>query len=308
MNGKDWMAQGKIHTVHGRELFVVDTGANGAKPDTLVLLHGYPTSSHDFNLVLRDLAARFRVVVHDHLGFGYSEKPHDYSYACHEQTDYALALWQHLGIESAHLVAHDYGTTIATELLARWNMGLRPITLRSITLSNGSVHIELARLRFIQKLLRHRTLGPTVARLMSQRVFNRNMRKLWYDPETLPDAELDLMWELLIRNGGREALPKITSYLDDRFRFWHRWVNALKQSQLPLHFLWGADDPITGREVAQLHHAEAEGSQLSLLDKVGHFPMLESPRQWTDALLAHLETVAPRPHAVRPRGDARTEA
>jgi pimeloyl-ACP methyl ester carboxylesterase len=290
MNAEEWRARGAFHTLPGHTLFVVDTGADGSADDkpTLVLLHGYPTSSHDYYRVLEDLAAHHRVIVHDHLGFGLSDKPSDYSYALYEQTDVALLLWQHLGVSSAHVFAHDYGTSLATELLARWNRGFRPVQLESITLCNGSVHIELAKLRVIQKLLRNHTLGPLVARLSSQRVFNRNMRQLWHDPSTLPQADLDTMWELLIRDHGKAVLPKITQYLRDRVLYWHRWVGALQQSQLPLAFLWGAEDPIVGGDVAEVHHAEAPGSKLTLLDGVGHYPMLEAPERWTEALLALL--------------------
>ena len=130
--------------------------------------------------------------------------------------------------------------------------------------------------------------GPLVARLSSPRVFNRTMRQLWHDPATLSEADLRTMWELLTREDGKVVLPRITQYLRDRVLFWHRWVGALQQSQLPLNFLWGAEDPITGRDIAELHHAEAPGSRLTVLDGVGHYPMLEAPRRWTDALLALL--------------------
>lgn len=290
VNVEQWKARGTHHTIHGRRLFVVDTGPTPAHADkpALVVLHGYPTSSHDYAGVLAALSVHHRVIVHDHLGFGLSDKPRDYSYALHEQTDFALLLWKHLGVSSAHVFAHDYGTSIATELLARWNLGFRPVGLASITLCNGSVHIELARLRLIQKLLRHATLGPLVARLSSQRVFNRTMRQLWGDPSTLTAAELDTMWELLTRDDGKKRLPQITQYLRDRVLYWHRWVGALQHSALPLNFLWGARDPITGRNVAEVHHAEAPGSRLTVLDDVGHYPMLEAPGRWTDALLALL--------------------
>jgi pimeloyl-ACP methyl ester carboxylesterase len=289
MNANDWRAKGAHHNVRGRSLFVVDTGVDGGedKP-TLVLLHGYPTSSHDYFRVLDALAAHYRVIVHDHLGFGLSDKPRDYSYSLIEQTDVALLLWQQLGVTSAHVFAHDYGTSLGTELLARWNLGFRPVHIESLTLCNGSVHIELAKLRFIQKLLRNRTLGPLVARLSSQRVFNRNMRQLWHDASTLPQVDLDTMWELLTRDGGKAVLPQITHYLRDRVLFWHRWVGALQQSQLPLAFVWGAADPIVGADVAEVHHAESPGSALTVLDEVGHYPMLEAPERWTEALLALL--------------------
>lgn len=292
MTINDWTARGTQHTVLGHSLFVVDTdpGAGRAtERPTLVILHGYPTTSHDYHRVLDDLAADHRVIVHDHLGFGLSDKPRDYSYSLIEQADIALLLWRRLGVRSAHLFAHDYGTSVATELLARWNLGFRPVELESITLCNGSMHVELAKLRVIQKLLRNRTLGPWVARLSSRRVFNRTMRRLWHDPDTLPQADLDTMWELLIRSDGRAVLPKISQYLRERVLYWHRWMGALQQSQLPLGFLWGAEDPIVGADIAELHHAEAPGSRLVVLDEVGHYPMLEAPRRWTEGLLSLLE-------------------
>lgn len=289
MKTEDWRARGAHHTLEGHSFFVVDTGAKSAEDrPALVLLHGYPTSSHDYYRVLDDLAGEHRVIVHDHLGFGLSDKPRDYSYSLLEQADFALLLWQRLGVRSAHVFAHDYGTSVATELLARWNLGFRPVRLESMTLCNGSVHIELAKLRMIQKLLRNHTLGPLVARLSSQRVFDRNMRRLWHDPATLPQADLDTMWQLLTREGGRTVLPRITQYLRDRVLYWHRWVGALRQSQLPLGFVWGAEDPIVGGDVAEVHHAEAPGSRLTVLDQVGHYPMLEAPERWTEALLRQL--------------------
>ncbi len=281
----DWARWGSYHAVGGHRLFVVDTG--GDKP-ALVVLHGYPTSSHDYHLVLPKLAERHRVIIHDHLGFGLSDKPADYSYSLIEQTDQALALWQTLGVRSAHVVAHDYGTSIATELIARRNEGREPIALTSMTLSNGSIHIELARLRFIQKLLRNKLTGPIVARLSSRRVFRSNMRQLWADPSLLGEADINLMWALLTRGEGKKRLHAITQYLRDRVRYWDRWVGALKACDLPTHVLWGNEDPITGGDVARLHHAEIPNSALTLLDGVGHYPMLEAPVRWADALVDHL--------------------
>ena len=280
-----WARKGSFHEVGGHRFFVVDTA--GDKPP-LIVLHGYPTSSHDYHKVLPQLAGKFRVIIHDHLGFGLSDKPADYSYSLIEQTNHAIALWQALGVRRAHVFAHDYGTSIATELIARRNEGDEPIALSSLTLSNGSVHIELARLRFIQKLLRNKLTGPIVARLSSRRIFRSNMRQLWADPSGLDEQEIDLMWALLTRDRGKHRLHQITQYLRDRVRYWERWVGALKASDLPTHILWGAEDPITGGDVARVHHAEIPRSTLTLLDGVGHYPMLESPGRWADALLSQM--------------------
>jgi pimeloyl-ACP methyl ester carboxylesterase len=291
MSLPNWEKSGRYVDIEGDSMFIIESGKS---KETIVILHGYPTSSYDYRAVLPALSRKFRVVIHDHLGFGLSAKPSNYSYSLMEQTDRALLLWLKLGIKKAHLVAHDYGTSIATEIIARRNMGFEPVKLESLTLCNGSVHIELAKLKVIQKLLRNKTLGPLVARLSSKRIFKRNMQQLWFDKGKLSAAEVDAMWQLLILNKGKAALPRITQYLRERELFWYRWVGALKVSNLKSNILWGNNDPITGGDIARLHHEEMPGSTLRILDDLGHYPMIEDPDLWAKELLALLRTESGR--------------
>jgi pimeloyl-ACP methyl ester carboxylesterase len=76
--------------IQDRQIFVYDSGG---KKQPLCILHGYPTSSLDYHKVLPILEKQYRVVVHDHLGFGFSEKPQNYSYSLMEQADIAFLLW-----------------------------------------------------------------------------------------------------------------------------------------------------------------------------------------------------------------------
>jgi len=271
-----------MRRVGEHELFCVDTG--GDKP-VLLILHGYPTSSHDYWRALPILAERYRVIVHDHLGFGFSDKPRDYSYSLVDQADHAIALWRAVGVTEAVLLAHDYGTSVATELLARRNFGAEPIKLRSLTLCNGSMHIELANLRIMQRLLKAPLVGSVVARLASQRLFHRNMRKLFADPSFLDDEELDAMWTQLVAGGGRAVLPAVTRYIYERYKFWHRWIGALRDTDLPVHIVWARQDPVAVEKMAHVLHDEIANSDLQLLDGVGHFPMIEAVERWCDAVL-----------------------
>ena len=289
MSIAEWKSQGQYIELDGDRVFAMDSGGDSQR-HTIVILHGYPTSSYDYKDVLPLLSKDYRVIIHDHTGFGLSDKPRDYSYSLFEQADRALLVWRSLGVKEAHLVAHDYGTSVATELIARRNMGFEPIELRSLTLCNGSVHIELAKLRIIQKLLRNHTLGPIVARLSSKRIFRKNMRELWHDPSLLTEEEIDSMWELLTMNEGKKALPQITQYLRERERFWHRWVGALRKSNLKANILWGNEDPITGGNIARVHHEEMSGSKLNILEGLGHYPMIEDPERWANALLTGLRS------------------
>ncbi len=283
-----WRATGRTISVFDHDLFVVDTPARSGEPATpIVLLHGYPTSAIDFRQALPHLTARRRVVVHDHLGFGLSQRPADDNYTLIDQADHAIGVWRALGITRAHLVAHDYGTSIATELIARRERGLLPLELASLTLCNGSMHIELAHLKLTQKLLAHHTLGPLLARLSSERLFTSQLRSIFRDPNAVPADELALHWELLLHNDGRDHLAKVSRYHEDRWRFWHRWIGALTRLNLPTHILWGRHDPVAVAAIAEQLAREIPCARLTWLE-LGHYPMLEDPAAWSAALLAGL--------------------
>lgn len=282
MSAEQWRRRGELVAIRGHRSFCVDTG--GDKP-VLAVLHGYPTSSYDYVRALPMLSEDYRVVVHDHLGFGFSDKPRDYSYSLIEQADMALDLWRALGIAEADIVAHDYGTSVATELVARRERGVLPIKVRSLTLSNGSMHIEMARLRLVQKLLLRPRLGPLLSRFANEPLFHRNIRQIFADKKFLDRDELRAMWEQVLANNGRHSMPQVARYLTERHKFWHRWIGALQVTDLPINIVWAREDPVAVEAMAHTLHGEIRDSQLVLLDNVGHFPMIEAAERWTNAVL-----------------------
>ena len=286
MNIVQWKSYGGFHTILGRSVFVIDKG-NATK--TMVVLHGYPTSSYDYWMVIDKLSQYYRVIIHDHLGFGLSEKPLDYSYSLIEQAETALNLWKSLNLNEVTILAHDYGTSVATEILARSQNGMISIKINELILCNGSVHIELSQLRFIQKLLKNKTAGPIVAKLATQQTFIRNMKNIWYDKSRISTEELQEMWQLLILGNGRKVLPKITQYINERYTYWYRWIGALKQTSLPVHIIWATEDPVAVKAIALKLHKEIPNSELHLLEKTGHYPMLERPEEWNDLVLMSLK-------------------
>src|SRR5262249_8882332 len=112
-----WQAAGRPIATAAGTVFARMDGAETAEP--LLVLHGFPTASSASPLAIPLLSKIYRVVVPDPLGFGLSDKPKGYSYSLIEQADAALEVWRALGIDSGHLLAHDYGTSVATELVAR---------------------------------------------------------------------------------------------------------------------------------------------------------------------------------------------
>ena len=197
MNVQEWKAKGNFTKVYGHSVFNIHHKTN--KP-TLAFLHGYPSASFDYYKVLPFLENDFSYILHDHLGFGLSDKPVNYSYSLIEQAEIAIELWKQLGIKEIHLVSHDYGTTVANEIIVRKLQGFEPVKIKSVTFSNGSMHIELAHLKLVQRLLKHPTFGKYIVALMNKRTFIKTMQDIWFDKQLCDLKEMNELWELLMMN------------------------------------------------------------------------------------------------------------
>ena len=116
----DWQAQGHDFLWHG-QLIRYWTAGEG---EPLLLIHGFPTASWDWHRLWQPLAQRYRVIACDMLGFGYSAKPRGHAYSLLEQADVQQALLAQLAVDQpVHVLAHDYGDSVAQELLARHQQG-----------------------------------------------------------------------------------------------------------------------------------------------------------------------------------------
>lgn len=256
----------------------------------LVLLHGFPTSCHDYEKVWLRLARDRPLVTLDFVGFGLSDKPVDFGYGLFEQADVVVEVLARLGVRRLHLLAHDMGTSVATELLARRERKMLPFSLESLTLSNGSVFVEMAHLQPAQHLLRS-PLAGAFAKLANYTVFRRSMRRLFAHPDSVPDAELETMWRLMERGEGLARMPQLISYVDERRRFARRWHGALARLALPTLVLWGARDPVAVLPIAERLARVVPGATLRVLPELGHYPQLEGPDEFAREVAEFLRAV-----------------
>src|SRR6266404_5622703 len=119
-----WRRRGRlVPLAEGHRLFAIQEGSG---PD-LLLVHGFPSTSHDFAAALPHLADRFRVTLFDQLGFGFSDKPAAASYSLLDQARRAGELAHALGIGRATVVGHDMGLTVTVEMLCRHDAGELPL-------------------------------------------------------------------------------------------------------------------------------------------------------------------------------------
>ena len=279
----DWEAAGRSFEHRGHKIFVRTGGKPDAEP--LVLIHGFPTASWDWEALWPELEKRYRLLTLDMIGFGFSAKPNGYNYSLVDQADIFERFLVSEGVHAYYALAHDYGDTVAQELLARQDdAGDRP-RIQSVAFLNGGLFPEMHRPVLMQKLLVS-PIGPLLARLSNRKTLAANMRKI-FGPDTQPDdALIDAFWSLLSRNDGPAVMPKLLGYMAERRVHRERWVGALLHAKVPLTVIDGAADPISGAHMVERYKQLVPNPRVTLLERIGHYPQVEAPEAVLKAYLA----------------------
>jgi pimeloyl-ACP methyl ester carboxylesterase len=283
----EWRDGGTMVSTPAGEVFV--RSGEGEGPPIL-LLHGYPSSSYDFRNVVPHLAGRAWLTL-DFLGFGLSDKPRPHRYSLFEQADIVAAVVASATSGTVDLIAHDMGTSVTTELLARDINGQLPFELRRAVISNGSVILRRASLRPVQKLLRG-PLGPIAARLSSGGMFTKEFGRLFSAQHPLSPDEAEAQWALIANNDGHRIAHLLIAYLDERERYADRWHGAVRDWPKPLSFLWALDDPVATTNVLDGLRELRPAADVVELPGVGHYPQVEVPEVFTRAALSLLATAS----------------
>ena len=269
----DWRVQGRDFNFRGQAMRYWTAGAANAEP--LLLIHGFPTASWDWHRLWAPLAEQYRLIACDMLGFGDSAKPRGHAYSLLEQADLQQALLAHLGIQGpVHVLAHDYGDSVAQELLARHHEAR--IQLASCVFLNGGLFPETHHPVLVQKLLLS-PIGPLIGKLFSRQTLAANFAKI-FGPQTQPSAsELDDFWSLIARNDGPGVMHRLIRYMPERRVQRERWLAAMQKGGVALRLIDGAVDPISGAHMLARYRELIPQADTVLLDGIGHYPQTEAP-------------------------------
>jgi len=205
---QQWKDKGEYLEYKKHKIFYREEGVG----DALFLIHGFPTSSWDWWKIWDELVRKYRVIALDLIGFGFSDKPHDYNYSILDQADIVERLASHLSIKEAKILAHDYGDTVSQELLARHNRNNCCFDIKSICFLNGGLFPETHHPRLIQTLLMS-PIGFIIGKLFNKKKLHANFDAI-FGPNTQPtDQEIDEFWSLCIYNSGNANMHKLISYM-----------------------------------------------------------------------------------------------
>jgi pimeloyl-ACP methyl ester carboxylesterase len=288
-----WKSAGQYFDYLGFEVFY---RVQGSGPH-LLLIHGYPFNSWDWAPLWDRLTDRFTVVAPDMLGMGFSDKPVAYEYTVHDHADMHEALLAHLGVESAHILAHDLGDSVAQELLARREFAEHAygsLAIESITWLNGGLFNETYTPRLMQKLLSRTPLGDIMSPLqgspISRRLIEPTINEM-FGPDTKPSRRmLDLFHEILDYKDGKRVTHKVGRFVTDRYAHRNRWVRAMRETSVSMRLIDGPIDPNSGRHMAKRYLEVIPNPDVVMLDdNIGHWPQIEAPGAVLAHFLEHIE-------------------
>jgi pimeloyl-ACP methyl ester carboxylesterase len=279
-----WQQRGESVEFRGNSIHTLRQHGEGP---LLLLLHGFPSSSYDWRLLLDQEGTR-NALAFDFLGFGLSAKPREHDYSLFWQADLAEELVRRQGEgRPVFVLAHDMGTSVANELMARDLEGKLGMELAGVLLFNGSMVLERASPILGQRILRSR-LGPLFGRLSSERVFRQQFGSVFSAAHPLSDEEAADQWLLLRNNGGRTLGHRLISYMGQREAHAERWHGAIRDWQGDLRLAWGLLDRVATTEVLAALRELRPSVPVTELPELAHYPQLEDPRQIARALRSAL--------------------
>lgn len=257
--------RGEFLDLKGARLYYYAAGTRGAG-EPVVLLHGFPTSSHLWSDVVPLLPPGHRIVVLDLLGFGRSDPPRDAELDIRAHADRVVAVLDALGINYACLVGHDIGGGVAQSVAVRHPHRVSRLGLVNSVAFDAWPSREVRMARATLPLTRH--LPPSW--ILS--VMRRDLLRGYQDAED-GTRDIDLFLRPFAEANGRNTLVRHLDALrcDETAALAARFGSITA----PTAIVWGERDPFLPVTIAHRLHAAIPGSTVDTIPEARHFVPLE---------------------------------
>lgn len=259
--------------IDGLRIFYREAGP--ADAPAVLLLHGFPTSSHMFRDLIPQLADRYHVIAPDYPGFGQSSMPSvtAFDYTFDRMAQVVERFTETVGLTSYTLYVQDYGAPIGFRLATA-----HPDRVDALIIQNGNAYDE--GLREFWKPLKEYWSDPTAARRDVLRGFLTAESTKWQylhgvrDTTAVSPDAWTIDQGLLDRPGNQEI--QLAMFYDYRSNvpLYPRWQAYFREHQPPTLIVWGKNDQIFPAEGAHPYRRDLETVELHLLD-TGHFALEE---------------------------------
>jgi pimeloyl-ACP methyl ester carboxylesterase len=268
--------------VDGLDIFYREAGPKDAP--TVLLLHGFPTSSHMFRNLIPALADRYHVIAPDYPGYGSSSAPavEDFEYTFDNLADVVEQFTDKVGLKKYSLYLMDYGAPIGFRLAVR-----HPERIEALIVQNGNAYDEGIDNEFwapIKSYWQERSAerGDPLRSLLTLGATKWQYTHGVRDTKAISPDTWNHVQPLLDRPGNQEIQLALFHSYGSNPPLYPQWQAYLRQHQPPTLVVWGKNDPIFPAAGAHPYKRDLKNLEFHLLD-TGHFALEED-----GALIAQL--------------------
>ncbi len=259
-------------TVRGLKVFYREAGSKNSP--TIVLLHGFPSSSHMFRDLIPQIQDTFHVIAPDYIGFGYSDAPNvnEFEYTFDNLATYIEELlFDVLGLKKFNIYVQDYGAPVGYRIASK-----HPESIEGIVVQNGNAYIEGIGSAFdpmkpFWKSRNPDTEAPVRALLSKETTLLqythgvKNVNRISPDSYTMDQFLLD-------RPGNHAIQLNLLHNYQSNFTHYDRWHEFFRNKQPKCLIVWGKNDPFFTVDGARAYLRDIPKAELHLLD-TGHFAL-----------------------------------
>ena len=285
------MTKNHYATIDGYEIFYRDAGS--ADQPAVVLLHGFPSSSHMFRDLIPRLSGTFRVIAPDYLGFGYSDQPSakEYGYTFDKLAGLTeKLLFSHLRLNRFSIFVQDYGAPIGFRIASR-----KPEATESIIVQNGNAYVEgisdaFEPLKPFWASRNAETEKPVRSLLTIDTTRFQYTHGAKDASRVSPDS-----WtfdQLFLDRPGNDAIQLDLFYnYTSNVALYDKWHAHFRTHQPRMLIVWGQNDPFFTVAGAKAFQRDLPKAELHLLDG-GHFALEEYSQEIADHVTRFLSSAS----------------
>ncbi|CAL9522836.1 Haloalkane dehalogenase [Streptomyces sp. enrichment culture] len=265
--------------VDGVEVFYRESLPERSDAPVLLLLHGFPSASHQFRRLIDSLGRHYRLIAPDYPGFGHTRAPEDFAYSFERLADVVEGFTERLGLTRYAMYLFDFGAPVGFRLALR-----RPERVAGLVVQNGNAYAEgLSDAARAFTALTPDTPGAesTILGLFTLAATRAQYEGGTADPALVAPEGWLLDQYFLDRPGRKQAQLALAYDYRSNIAAYPAWQAWLREHRPPTLITWGTGDPFFPEPGARAYLDDVPEAELHLFP-TGHF-----------ALEDHLPEIAP---------------
>jgi pimeloyl-ACP methyl ester carboxylesterase len=274
--------------VDGTRVFYREAGPTDAP--TLVLLHGFPSASHQFRRLIDALGGDYHLIAPDYPGFGHTEASADFAYSFESLTDVIEGFVKALGLDRFALYAFDFGGPVGFRLATR-----HPEWIAGLVVQNANAYLEgMSELALGVTANRPGVEGAedNVRQILTLPVTRGQYEGGTGEPALIAPDGWTLDQHFLDQPGRQDAQIALALDYHSNVELYPRWQSWLRHHRPPMLVVWGRGDAFFPESGARAYLRDVPDAELHVFD-TGHFALEEKLPEIAPLIAAFLDRLEP---------------